>query len=211
MRASASFLNRSPTSGAGRPCRYSAALPGHCARNFSRSGAMPYLCWLRRPAETAKAARPPARAPAPTRRGSSSCPSARARSAARRTPPARRRRGCPRRECRDRPRCAERLRRRRRRRRHVAVHRDDARLARQAQQHRAFAADGVHLRVDQALDQRRRHRGVDRVAARLEHVDAGVGRQVGVRRPPRRGGRSGGDRRSSRRSARRGRRAGSPG
>ena len=38
----------------------------------------------------------------------------------------------------------------------------------------------VHLRVHHAFDQRRRHRGVDRVAAGLQHVDAGVDREIGV-------------------------------
>ena len=68
------------------------------------------------------------------------------------------------------------------RRRRVAVHRNHARLARQAQQDRALAADGVHLRVDQAFDERRRDRGVDRIAAGLQHVDASIDREIGIGR-----------------------------
>jgi len=46
--------------------------------------------------------------------------------------------------------------------------------------YRKFATDGVHLRVDRSLDEGHRHRGVDGVAARLEHVSPGVRRQVRI-------------------------------
>ncbi len=68
------------------------------------------------------------------------------------------------------------------RRGHVAVDRDDARFAGKPQQDRALAADGMHLRIHQPLDQRRRDCGVDRVAAGFQNIDAGVDRKVGVRR-----------------------------
>jgi hypothetical protein len=64
---------------------------------------------------------------------------------------------------------------------HVAVHRVDAPLARRADEERALAADGVHLRVHHALDERRGHRSVDRVAAGLQDVRARRRGQVAVR------------------------------
>src|SRR5882672_9177224 len=65
---------------------------------------------------------------------------------------------------------AELLRRRAGRRRHVAVHREDALARRLADQGRTFAAERVHLWVDQTLDETRRDGGVDRVAARFEDI-----------------------------------------
>jgi hypothetical protein len=55
-------------------------------------------------------------------------------------------------------------------------------------QHHAAAADAGHLRLDDADGERGRHRGIDGVAARTQHGDAGVagegvgGRHCAVRR-----------------------------
>ena len=75
---------------------------------------------------------------------------------------------------------AEFLRRGARRRRHVAVEHYHLVAPLTAQQDRAFAADGMHLRVHQPFDEAGCNRRVDRVAARLQHVDAGVDRKIGI-------------------------------
>jgi hypothetical protein len=69
---------------------------------------------------------------------------------------------------------AEFLRRGARGRGHVAVDRDDLVAARGPDEDRALPAERIHLRIDQALDEAGCDRGIDRVAARLERVDAGI-------------------------------------
>lgn len=60
----------------------------------------------------------------------------------------------------------------------VAVDRDYAVRACHVNEHRCLAADRMHMRIDDALDQGRGNRGVDGVAAASEHPRARGSREV---------------------------------